>query len=270
MKFIELLHKIKSVQIQGATNIAKEGVKALKITKDPKCIQQLIETRPTEPALKNAIHYAQKHSVEEALAHFEETDKKISKLGADLIKDKSIIYTHCHSSSVVDIIIEAKKRGKHFAVNNTETRPLFQGRRTSRDMAKYKIENYHFVDSAMRAAIKQSNLVLLGCDAITKTKVINKIGSELVAETAQRFKIPLYICTDSWKFDPTTTHGQETPIEYRGEKEIWKDHPKNTVIINPAFEHINPKLIKGIISELGILSFDEFVKKASKTLNSKR
>jgi len=267
MKFIELLKKIKGVEIQGATNTAKEGVKALRITHDPKSIQELINTRPTEPALRNAIKYAQKHGVEKALQHFEDSDKEIAKYGTKLIKDKSIIYTHCHSSSVIDVIKEAKKEGKHFAVNNTETRPLFQGRRTSNDLAKLKIENYHFVDAAMRAAIKQANIVLLGCDAITKTKVINKIGSELVAESAKRFKVPVYICTDSWKFDPTTIHGKETPIEYRKEKEVWKDYPKGTVIVNPAFEHINPKLIKGIVSEFGILTFEEFIKKATKELD---
>ena len=179
MKFSELLEKIKTVQIQGATNVAKAGVKGLRLTKDPKCIQKLIDARPTEPALKNAIKYAQKHGIQKALDHFEIADKKISKLGAALIKDKSVIYTHCHSSSVMDLLIEAKKQGKNFAVNNTETRPLFQGRRTSNDMAEHGIENYHFVDAAMRAAMKSANLVLLGCDAITETKVINKIGSKL-------------------------------------------------------------------------------------------
>ena len=266
MKFIELLHKIKTVQIQGATDVARAGVKVLKITKDPKSIKKLIEARPTEPALVNAIKYAQKHSVEKALKHFDDADIKTAKAGAKIIKDKNIIYTHCHSSSVVEILVEAKKQGKNFAVNNTETRPLFQGRKTSEQLSKLKIENYHFVDSAMRAAIKQADVVLLGCDAITKTKVINKIGSELVAETAKRFKIPVYICTDSWKFDPRTLHGKETPIEYRTSKEVWKNHPKGTMIVNPAFEHINPKLIKGIICEWGILTFDNFIKTAAKKL----
>jgi translation initiation factor 2B subunit (eIF-2B alpha/beta/delta family) len=267
MKFVELLHKIKAVKIQGAENIAKAGVKALKLTNDPKAIKKLIEARPTEPALRNAIKYAQKHSIKEALEHFEKGDIETAKAGAKIIPNKGIVFTHCHSSSVMDILIEAKNQGKNFAVNNTETRPLMQGRRTSNDMAKHKIENYHFIDSAMRAAIKQSDLVLLGCDAISPDKIINKIGSELVAETAQRYKKPLYICTDSWKFDMESLHGNETPIEYRSDKEVWPKHPKNVQIVNPAFEQIDPKLIKGVISEYGLLTFKEFIKKVKKELS---
>ncbi len=36
--------------------------------------------------------------------------------------------------------------------------------------------------------------------------------------------------------------------------------------MNPAFESIDKKYIKGVVSEYGILSFGEFVKRADKTI----
>ena len=41
-------------------------------------------------------------------------------------------------------------------------------------------------------------------------------------------------------------------IEERNPDEVWPKSPKNVIIHNPAFEKINPKLISGIISEIGI------------------
>jgi ribose 1,5-bisphosphate isomerase len=56
-----------------------------------------------------------------------ETEEAIRPLiGAKLIKKNMNIMTHCHSGSVVKILIEAHKQGKKIHVYNTETRPLFQ------------------------------------------------------------------------------------------------------------------------------------------------
>ncbi|MBR7037315.1 hypothetical protein IKI14_05760 [bacterium] len=36
------------------------------------------------------------------------------------------MFTHCHSSSVIKILIKANKYGKNIHVYNSETRPLYQ------------------------------------------------------------------------------------------------------------------------------------------------
>jgi translation initiation factor 2B subunit (eIF-2B alpha/beta/delta family) len=86
--------------------------------------------------------------------------------------------------------------------------------------------------------------------------VINKIGSETIAKLAKMEKIPFYVVADSWKFTK-----ENLPLEKRKLNEIWDNAPKKIKIMNPAFEFVEKKYIKGIISELGILSFDKFLKK---------
>lgn len=44
--------------------------------------------------------------------------------------------THCHSGSVIKTLVEAHKQNKKIQVFNTETRPLYQGRKTSADLVK--------------------------------------------------------------------------------------------------------------------------------------
>jgi len=180
------------------------------------------------------------------------------RIGASRIEDGSIVYTHCHSSSVTSIIIEAAKT-KRIEVYNTETRPRFQGRITAKELAKKNIPVTHFVDAAAKFALRKADVMLIGADAITPTGVFNKIGSGLFVEVAHKYDVPVYVCTTSWKFDPAAIFGQEEVIEKRPAYEVWENAPRGVKVTNYAFEKINPDFIEAIISELGVLKFDTFI-----------
>lgn len=264
MNFSKVCKKIKNLEIQGAENIAKEGVKALSLK--GASVKKLLSLRPTEPCLKNALKFAKKFGSEKALEHFDESEKKIVKFGIKRIKNEMIVFTHCHSSTVVDILKEAKRQGKKFEVFNTETRPMYQGRVTARELGKAGINVTSVVDAAAGVALRKTkemektDIVLLGCDAVLNNgDCINKIGSGMFAEIAYDHKIPVYIATDSWKFGP-----KKVEIEKRGFDEVWKNLPRHVKVKNPAFEVIDAKFITGIISELGVLKPAKFVKKVKR------
>ena len=280
LTFEETVKKIKSLEIQGAENIAVKAVEAfaekLKITKSKtklqKYLKELIGARPTEPALQNALNYCfanfekEKNIAQKVLKHFNENRKIISKNGASIIKSGMKIFTHCHASTVTRILIEAHRQGKKFTVYNTETRPRYQGRLTAEELAKAGIRVTHSVDSAGRQMVKKCDLFLIGCDSITKSKkVINKIGTESFFDAARENKIPVYVCTNSWKFDTTSTDKKDTKIEERNPKEVWDKPPRNVTIYNPAFEKIDLYKVTSIITELCILKPNKFIRKVKKT-----
>ncbi|MEK6894851.1 MAG: hypothetical protein AABX10_05310, partial [Nanoarchaeota archaeon] len=179
------------------------------------------------------------------------------------IKNNQVIFTHCHSNTLVQALIEAHKNKKRFSVINTETRPLYQGHLTSKQISKAGIKVSMSVDSALLEDIKKSDIIMIGADAVTKKGVINKIGSGLIAKIASDLKKPLYIVTDSWKFS-----SKKIPLEKRSWKEIWLRSPKKVNIENPAFEIIPKNQITYVISELGILTHKEFVKQAKKAMKN--
>jgi len=261
MNFEEVCRQIKEIKIQGATNVAKAATRALLLKNDSSSVQKLINLRPTEPTMRNSIAFALSfkdihEGVSSALNYFEESDKSISKLGASMIKNGSNIFVHCHSTTLINIFKEAKRQGKKFIVHSTETRPLYQGRITAKDLSEAGIPVIHYVDSAGRIAMKKCNVAFFGADAITPKRVYNKVGSEMFAIIAKEQKIPVYICSDAWKFSKI-----EEVVEHRSPDEVWHNPPGGVKIENPSFEKIDPKLIKGIISELGILSHKDFLKK---------
>ncbi len=262
MGFNEICMDIKSLKIQGAENVARAAIRALSYRHDAASIKRLLGLRPTEPCLRNAIRCAKLNNfnnMDAIVKHFDYAVGRIARIGSLKIQKNFTVYTHCHSSTVMAVLKDAKN--KKFKVHVTETRPNYQGRITAAELARLKIPVTYFVDSAMRLAIKKADIVLLGCDAITTEKIYNKIGSEMAAEYAGRYDIPLYICTDSWKFSPESRYGKDVVIEERRPEEVWKKPPRNVRVSNMSFEKINPELVTAIISELGDMRFNSFIGK---------
>ena len=263
-RFNQIARDIKNIKIQGARNIAKAGFRAYTLNPGKQAEEKLISLRSTEPMLANVLKMANKISYKDLNKKFKDNQNKINNKTIKLIKNNSVIFTHCHSSTVVNALIYAKKKAKKFEVYNTETRPLYQGRKTAKELKKARIKVTMFVDSAVSIALKKSqktrnvDLILLGADAILKKGVINKVGSGVIAQLAKLNKIPLYILADSWKYFP-----ENIKIEQRDFDEVWNTERK-IKIKNPAFEKIDKKYIKGIISEFGIQSYSDFLRKVKR------
>jgi len=261
-RFNKIAKNIKEVKIQGARNIAKKALYAYSLIPTQTSKKKLLSLRPTEPMLSNVINKMKKHSYKEILKHFDFSQEKINKAVLPLIKNNDIIFTHCHSTNVTGALMYVKKKGKKFEVYNTETRPLFQGRKTAKELKKVGIKVTMFVDSALGVALskaqgtKKADKVFFGADALLKDGIINKIGSEVIARIAREEKIPVYIVADSWKYTP-----KEIKLEERDFHEVWKKVPKKIKIKNPAFEFVHKKYIKGIVSEFGVQKYDDFLKK---------
>jgi translation initiation factor 2B subunit (eIF-2B alpha/beta/delta family) len=264
-QFNKILKDIKSIKIQGARNVAKQGLKAYFLIPTKKSKEKILNCRATEPMLSHVLNLAEKGIPEkEIILHFNQSQEKINQSVFKLIKNNDVAFTHCHSTNVINSLIYSKNKGKIFTVVNTETRPLFQGRKTAKELAKAGIKITQYVDSGARIAIirKQGDIqvdkIFLGADALLKKGIINKIGSGMFAEIAYDNKVPVYIVADSWKFSKN-----KIPIEQRNLVEVWDNAPKNIKIKNPAFEFIPVKYISGIITEFGLMKYRDFVKRMS-------
>lgn len=282
---------ITSLKIQGATNIAIEGVKAFSeyINRLPTNVGQdvfvgkvkeardiIINTRPTEPAMRNGlkkiifdIHQVEAEgldrmesaalqSASEYLDLLKTTKKNIIETGAELIPEGSTVMTHCHSSITSAIFVRAHELGKDISAICTETRPRYQGRKTARELVEAGIPTTQVVDSAMRWVARKENIdmIVIGLDAVTSQgTILNKIGSRLLALAAKESDIPLYVAGSLLKFDSDTIFGRRTIIEMRDDSEItadWPNAPKGLKVVNPAFESVSRDLIDAMITEQGV------------------
>jgi len=250
-KFNKIARDIRDVKIQGARNIAKAALRAYTMFPTKLSKRKLLSLRPTEPMLKHVLDLAEKGKpIKKIQEHFDKAQDKINKKVFKIIRDNDVIFTHCHSTNVIKALIYAKEKGKNFEIYHTETRPLYQGRKTARDLKKARIPATMFVDSGFAVALskkqgtKKADKVFLGADAILRNGIINKIGSAAIARLAHDYKIPVYIIADSWKTTPRIPQ-----LEQRTFKEVWANAPKGIKIRNPAFEFVEGKLIKKVVTE---------------------
>ena len=99
---------------------------------------------------------------------------------------------------------------------------------------------------------------IVGADRILATgHVINKIGTLALAILANHFRIPFYAAAPHSSFD-LKARPDEVVIEERDPREVAfvGDHriaPEGVQILNPAFDITEPKLITGIITDLGVI-----------------
>jgi ribose 1,5-bisphosphate isomerase len=282
----ETVRKIREVEIQGANDIAEAGVKALKhvIEKSPattrrvfleelnQAAEKLKESRPTEPALRNAVNSitssvenyelksmdnVRKYAMRQADRFLRELSvvvDTIAGIGAEEIRDGDVIVTHCHSEHVVAILKKAKEKRKHFRVIVTETRPLKQGLMTAKELSEAGIDTTYIIDSAAATVMKQATKMLVGADAILADgSIVNKIGTYALALLAKQFQTPVFVAAETLKFDPITIMGAAEPIEQRSAEEVADPQDMKRVhILNPAYDVTPAELIDAMITEKGI------------------
>jgi len=296
-KLEEEVEKITSLEVQGATNVALKAIRLLfdyacRIEHECKSFDDwkeklneakslLFKTRSTEPAMRNGLNYIMKKLEEnkeniekgkilDLIETFQEEYKmmietareKIAEIGARRFPENTsdndfVVMTHCHSSFVDAILLNAKSQGKNFRVIATETQPKLQGRKTVKKLVDAGIEVIHVVDSAMRWAVNhyEVDLILIGADSVTSEgTVLNKIGSRLLALVAHEEHVPFYVATTLLKYNPETSFGILEKIEMRDPQEIWKSPPNGVKVLNPAFETVSRRYIDGLISEAGIFA----------------
>lgn len=283
-KIEKIANEIKELKIQGARRIAKAALDCLELqvrtskaengqglySEMAEVADLLASQRPTEPMLRNTLRHVlswvdesmeienmKRLLLEGMKQYFRKVDDNLAKLGhfgAQELQDNCTVLTHCHSNTVMAVLKNAYDMGKKFRVICKETRPRMQGLLTAEELSDYGIDVTLIVDSAVGAYIKQVDIALVGADAVTTTgDLINKIGTRVVAELCEAYKVQFYCATELYKYDPMTQWGVVESIEQRDRKEIVGNRKTRFKVENPAFDLTPARLIGGYITEKGIL-----------------
>ena len=292
----KVIKDIKSLKVQGNTNIAKVAVRAIldyitygkfdsfsEFTNKVKYYcNELANARPNEPLTYNAMAFiisdvessetpqqARVKVIDRIQSFFSYVDESfeiIKENAFQLLKGYRVFMTHCHSSLVTDVLIRIAEVNPDIHVITTETRPMYQGRTTTLKLASSGIRVTHIVDSATSSFILDSRyhnpeVILVGSDGITvKGDLINKVGTLNISLAARAARIPLYVVSQSMKIDLRSSELESFEIEIRDPAEIWDIQNKNVNIVNPAFDLVPARYITAYITEKGILTPKDFAK----------
>jgi methylthioribose-1-phosphate isomerase len=212
----------------------------------------------------------------------DEANRRLSKLGAELIPDGFTILTHCNAGALataaygtaLGVIKMAKEQGKRVKVYATETRPLLQGARlTTWELLKENIPVTLITDNMAGHFMNKGNIdcVIVGADRIAANgDVANKIGTYTLAVLATENGIPFYVAAPVSTIDLSVISGADIPIEERNPDEVTSIQgiriaPEKVNAANPAFDVTPHCYISAIITEKGVFKepYVERLKKIS-------
>ena len=274
----DVINAIKNMTVRGAPAIGVSAAFAMALADIEgvdlnKASEDIKNARPTAVNLFWAVDrvYNSDNPLKEALNIYEEdmkTNRAIGKNGSKIINDGDTILTHCNAGALacvdygtaLGVIRTAHSEGKTIRVICDETRPRGQGASLSVwEMQQENIPVKLIPDVASGFLMSQGKIdkVVIGADRIARGGVVNKIGSFMVALAADYHNIPFYVAAPYSTFDSEISI-YDTVIEERDGDEVRyyggsRICPKDTEVINPAFDITPKELITGIITEKGII-----------------
>jgi len=288
----ETARAIENMTVRGAPAIgvaAAYGV-VLAAHSDPSIIDdalsRLSATRPTAVNLfwsiekMRSVYNEHKNSQElyslleaEAImidSEDREINRRIGAYGAVLLPDKASVITHCNAGALatsgygtaLGVFRAARDAGKQIKVYADETRPRFQGGRlTAFELCEDGFDVTVICDSmsAFLMSREKIDAVITGADRIALNgDTANKIGTYGLAISAKWHNVPFYIAAPISTIDFNCPNGDRIPIEERDHMEVKMIGNEILVhegakVWNPAFDVTPADLIKGIITEAGII-----------------
>ncbi len=133
-------------------------------------------------------------SVSEVEMEIEEMDRKcVERLSS--IVDGKVVVTISRSHIVEKALLKARH------VIALESTPGGEGIELVRFLKGRSVLATLFPDSAVGYAVKASDIVVVGADAVLKDGFINKTGTLPLALTAKHLNKPLYVACPKYKFD---------------------------------------------------------------------
>jgi methylthioribose-1-phosphate isomerase len=198
-----------------------------------------------------------------------EVNKRLGRVGRDLIEDGDTVLTQCNAGALatvgygtaLGVVRAAKEQGKLVKVLVPETRPALQGARlTAYELAADGIDCRVIPDTAVGYMMSRGkvDIAIVGADRITRDGfVFNKIGTYQEAVLSHRHHVPFYSAAPHSTLDFKNLH-EDVTIEERSADEVVKIRgrrivPKGVPVSNPAFDFTPPELVSGVITDRGLV-----------------
>jgi len=177
------------------------------------------------------------------------------------------IMTHSLSGTVLEVLTNCLSHIEHIIV--LEGRPRYEGREVARILSKENASITLITDAQADIFLPQCHAVVVGADStLSNGDILNKAGTALLAWAAHGHKIPFYVLCETLKFSPHGWSGDLTQLEEKESTEVLKQGIPGVSIRNFYFDRTLSRLIKGVITEQGMMGKKEIAQVASQLKES--
>ena len=163
------------------------------------------------------------------------------------------VLTHSYSASVM-AALRARRPERVVAC---ESRPLLEGRATTRELAAAGIAVTLVTDAQGPLFLSQVEAVLVGADGVLADgSVVNKVGTYPLALAAHDRGLPFYVACESLKVS-SGTEWTEADSEEGDPAEVLAEAIEGVTARNIYFEHTPGRLVTALIMDEGVFRPDQ-------------
>ena len=262
----------------GVARRCASGSKAEVVEQLERARDHLVATRPTNTTMARTLSgllqaarelLDQGGSLEEQLLSWVDDRRqryyqrsfRMAEFAADLVEDGDGVLTMCFAEAPFVLAMAlARQRGKAVRVYAPETRPYLQGARLTAPSLQELAVPVTLITDNMPAHLMAAGMVqkyFTAADLVTMDgHVVNKVGTFLCAIAANHHGVPYYAFSGGP--DPGRPDRQSIVLEERDPAEVRACRGLATTMDQiecyyPAFDITPPELVRGIVTELGVL-----------------
>lgn len=184
-----------------------------------------------------------------------QTSEQLGRTAIGLLPMSATIMTLSYSAAVAKTLLAAQATGRRLRVICLESRPNLEGLALAEALAEAGLEVIVTTDAACYTNLGETDLFLVGADSLTIDGVLNKIGTAILAVSAQSCNVPGYVLAATNKIWPEGL-GQPLLRDY-GSDEVWGDSPTGVAIWNHYFDLAPWQAFSGVVTEEGVLEYGE-------------
>lgn len=156
------------------------------------------------------------------------------------------------ASSAVRAAIDAVRGQRGVEVWCSESRPGLEGRAFAAVLAAAGVPVTCVVDAALTQALPHVEAILVGADAVSPDRFLNKSGTHMLAAAATQQGVPVYVLATRDKFVSAPV-AATLEIRDADPAEVWDNAPHGITVRNPYFEWTPLELAASVITDSGVL-----------------
>ncbi len=232
--------------------------------------RDLAQARPAMAALSSAVGRILSHQTNSAsvaqsatrlLEAYDTATERIATYAEPLLHGQ--LMTCSISGTVLDVLLARQQYIER--VITLEGRPRYEGREMARSLSARGLAVSLITDAQADIFLPDCQAVVVGADSILADgSVLNKAGTALLAWAAHGHRIPLYVLCETLKISPRrwSAHRAENMalLEEKEPEEVLEQSIPDVVARNFYFDRTPYRLINKIISERGVLSWNDIRK----------
>jgi ribose 1,5-bisphosphate isomerase len=168
------------------------------------------------------------------------------------------------SGTVLDVLLAHRQGIERVIV--LEGRPRYEGRETAQTLSKQGLAITLITDAQADIFLPDCQGVVVGADSVLADGgVLNKAGTALLAWSARGHSVPFYVLSETLKISPRRWSGDLSWLEEKEGAEVWLQSPPGITVRNFYFDHTPPELVGKLITERGVLTWQEIAEIAAET-----